>query len=75
MTKTSPEFIADPDLEQGPTENRSCTDILCCLLFIASWFAVVGVASYGITQGNPNLLIHPIDSSSMTLLSLFINVY
>ena len=24
----------DEELENGPMENRSCTDILCCLLFI-----------------------------------------
>ena len=65
MSKTTSEFNPDPQLEQGPTEIRNCTDILCCLIFAASWCAIIAVAATGISLGNPNLLIHPIDSSSM----------
>jgi len=26
----------DEGLENGPIDNRSCTDIICCILFIAA---------------------------------------
>lgn len=35
----------DPALKDGPIADRSCTDIICCLVFIAFWvgFGYVGM--------------------------------
>lgn len=46
----------DDQLENGPMEKRSCTDPLCCLLFIAFIVGMVAVAAYGISKGNPELV-------------------
>ncbi|XP_050713800.1 choline transporter-like protein 4 isoform X4 [Eriocheir sinensis] len=51
----------DPEFS-GPLKNRSCTDIICLLLFIAflvGWGVVAGFAVYG---GDPERLLHPTDS-------------
>ncbi|XP_060745726.1 choline transporter-like protein 5-A [Tachysurus vachellii] len=52
----------DPTFK-GPVHNRSCTDVLCCLLFIV---VILGYAALGIvawTHGDPRKVIHPTDSS------------
>ena len=43
--------------ENGPTGKRSCTDCLCCLLFIAFCVGMVGAASYGYANGDPYKLL------------------
>ncbi|XP_071489163.1 choline transporter-like protein 2 isoform X2 [Diadema antillarum] len=50
----------DPSFH-GPIENRGCTDIICCLLFIA---AVGGMVAVGVLarNGDPLRLIYPTDS-------------
>jgi len=40
----------------GPVPDRGCTDILCCLIFIAFLVGMVGVSGYGLLYGNPQLL-------------------
>ena len=30
----------DKELENGPIDKRSCTDICCCLFFLAALFAM-----------------------------------
>ena len=37
--------------------DRGCTDILCCLVFIAFIVVFVGVAGYGFTNGDPYKLL------------------
>ena len=51
------------DISNGPCQDRGCTDILFCLLFIAFIVGMVVVAILGFTQGNPNLLIYPYDEN------------
>jgi hypothetical protein len=46
----------DDELANGPMQKRGCTDILCCLLFIAFLGGMVGIASYALSRGNPNLI-------------------
>jgi len=46
----------DDELANGPMEKRSCTDPLCCLLFIAFLCGMIGVAAYGLSKGNPSLI-------------------
>ncbi len=53
----------DSNLANGPVENRGCTDILCCLLFIAGVAAFIGIAIDGFRKGQPSKLAVPYDSS------------
>lgn len=41
----------DDRLENGPVEERSCTDILCCLIFIIFWVALVGIGLTSFADG------------------------
>lgn len=51
----------DPDFD-GPTKNRSCTDIICCLLFVV-FIAGLGIISYfAFKYGDPSLLLNPVNS-------------
>jgi choline transporter-like protein 2/4/5 len=49
------------ELNNGTIENRHCTDILFCLLFMAFIVGCVVVASFGFSKGNPNLVLYPYD--------------
>ena len=50
------------DIARKPTEkNRRCTDILCCLVFVAFNIGMLVAAIYGYVNGNPGKLIAPID--------------
>jgi len=33
--------------KNGPISKRSCTDCICCLVFIAAIIAFVGASAYG----------------------------
>ena len=44
-------------LSNGPVEDRSCTDILCCLIFVAFIVGMVGTSGYGFMYGDPYLLL------------------
>ncbi|KAM9457402.1 choline transporter-like protein 2 isoform 1-T1 [Clarias gariepinus] len=51
----------DPSFK-GPIQNRGCTDIICCILFI---LAIVGYFAVGIlawSQGDPRKVIYPTNS-------------
>ena len=41
--------------------ERSCSDPLCCLIFLAAIIAMIGCGAMGIQQGNPAKLITPYD--------------
>lgn len=45
------------ELKDGPIQNRGCTDILCCLLFIVFFAGFTGVHWYGFMHGDPYLLL------------------
>ena len=49
------------ELANGPIANRSCTDILCCLIFVAFVVALVGVGAYGVANGKPANLLTTFD--------------
>ncbi|RZC34922.1 CTL-like protein 2, partial [Asbolus verrucosus] len=51
----------DPDFN-GPLKNRSCTDVICLLLFLVFIGCWVGVAIYAFTNGDPKTLLAPKDS-------------
>jgi hypothetical protein len=53
------EYMGEPvddTLANGPMENRSCTDVLCCLFFIAFLGGMIAIAGYSISKGDPNLI-------------------
>ena len=45
----------------GPTKDRHCTDIMCLLLLLASWGAMSAVGYYAVTEGDPRLVLYPLD--------------
>ncbi|XP_041032960.1 choline transporter-like protein 2 isoform X2 [Carcharodon carcharias] len=51
----------DPSFK-GPIANRSCTDIICCLIFFVAilGYFVVGIIAW--THGDPRKVIYPTDS-------------
>ncbi|KAL6455789.1 hypothetical protein MHYP_G00356400 [Metynnis hypsauchen] len=51
----------DPNFK-GPIQNRSCTDVLCCLLFILALLAYFAVGLLAWSQGDPRKVIYPTDS-------------
>lgn len=40
------------ELENGPVIDRSCTDVLCCLIFVGFLVGWIGCAGYGILYGD-----------------------
>lgn len=46
----------------GMKEDRSCTDILCCLIFLVFIVAMVGCSGYAIHNGDPERILTPFDS-------------
>ena len=49
-------------LENGPISDRSCTDIICCLLFVVFLVGFGGATGYGLKFGNPYKLTAGWDS-------------
>lgn len=47
---------------QGPINKRSCTDVICLLLFLVFLGAWIAVAVYAFANGNPQRLIYPSNS-------------
>ena len=45
------------ELQNGPLNNRGCTDVLCCLIFLAFLVGMVGTSGYGYLYGDPELLL------------------
>jgi hypothetical protein len=53
------------DLKNGPVQDRGCTDILCCLVFMAFIVVFSGVIIYGFSNGDPYKLVTTFDYDSM----------
>eukprot|EP00928_Gymnodinium_smaydae_P038764 TRINITY_DN26656_c0_g10_i1.p1 TRINITY_DN26656_c0_g10~~TRINITY_DN26656_c0_g10_i1.p1 ORF type:complete len:915 (+),score=199.31 TRINITY_DN26656_c0_g10_i1:204-2948(+) len=51
----------DKDLSDGPLKNRSCTDILCMVLYVAHLIGFIVVVSMGFVGGDPARLMNPRD--------------
>jgi hypothetical protein len=49
-------------LENGPVQDRGCTDVICCLIFVAFLVFLVAAGGYGLIHGKPYLLLTPWDS-------------
>ena len=57
----SPEVVKE-DIRDGPVKKRSCTDILCLLLFLAFIGGWIFVAYLAFSQGDIDKVLHPTDS-------------
>ncbi|XP_029996093.1 choline transporter-like protein 2 isoform X2 [Sphaeramia orbicularis] len=51
----------DPSFK-GPIQNRGCTDIACCILFIVAILGYFAVGILAWSQGDPRKVIYPTDS-------------
>ncbi|CAG2165822.1 unnamed protein product, partial [Oppiella nova] len=61
LLKTGESLTYDPSFK-GPIKSRSCTDILCLLVFIAFITGWIIIAILGFISGNPEKLIYPTDT-------------
>jgi hypothetical protein len=61
---TAESAAKNPAAEEGPTENRSCTDILCLLLYAAALVLFWILFSYGLANGDPSRLLSVYDASN-----------
>ena len=48
----------------GINQDRSCTDFLCLIVFLAFVGTMVGLTGYTIAKGNINMMIAPVDKHS-----------
>jgi hypothetical protein len=51
-------------LQSGPVMQRSCTDPICCLIFVAFIAGMAATGAYGFAKGNPQLLLTGWDADS-----------
>lgn len=51
----------DPSFN-GPIQKRSCTDILCCLIFFAFVLCFIVVGLFAWLNGDPVILLYPTDN-------------
>ncbi|XP_040917563.1 choline transporter-like protein 2 isoform X2 [Toxotes jaculatrix] len=51
----------DPTFK-GPIQNRGCTDIVCCILFVLAILGYIAVGILAWSQGDPRKAIYPTDS-------------
>jgi hypothetical protein len=65
-----PTYMGEPldrELAEGPREHRKFRDCLCLIIYALFWAALIIVASYAFTHGNPQLLAAPFDSTGNAL--------
>ena len=48
--------------EGGLQWERSCTDSICCIIYTIFLVTVVGLAVYGMQEGEPRRILPPFDS-------------
>lgn len=56
--------MTDAKYANGPVEDRSCTDIICCLIFVAFIGGIIYVTSVAFSKGEPVRLLAPYASDS-----------
>ncbi|XP_029636675.1 choline transporter-like protein 2 isoform X3 [Octopus sinensis] len=49
---------------RGPVTNRSCTDIICCIIFIIFLVAFAGVSIFAYVKGDYQLILYPLDTKN-----------
>ena len=55
------DFNVKKELGGGPFNNRRCTDVFCCLLFLVFLSGMGFCTYYGYHNGDPSKLVAPID--------------
>ena len=55
----------DRELGRGPASQRKCRDVLCIILYVALWLAMIIIAGMAWSEGNPQLLAAPFDSTGI----------
>ena len=66
------EFKGEPpseELANGPIEKRKCTDILCCLIFVAFWVGFFIITIISLTEGHPETIGRGYDADGINTLS------
>ncbi|KAE8294255.1 Choline transporter-like protein 5-B Solute carrier family 44 member 5-B [Larimichthys crocea] len=51
----------DPNF-RGPVHNRSCTDVVCCLIFIIVILGYIALGTIAWIHGDPRKVVYPTDS-------------
>ncbi|XP_026161112.1 choline transporter-like protein 5-B isoform X2 [Mastacembelus armatus] len=51
----------DPNF-RGPVHNRSCTDVVCCLIFIIVILGYIALGTVAWIHGDPRKVVYPTDS-------------
>ncbi|XP_029988685.1 choline transporter-like protein 5-B isoform X3 [Sphaeramia orbicularis] len=51
----------DPNF-RGPIHNRSCTDVVCCIIFIIVILGYIALGTVAWTHGDPRKVVYPTDS-------------
>lgn len=46
----------------GPIKNRSCTDIICCIIFVVYILGMIVLGGIAFNRGNPYRLLNSVDS-------------
>lgn len=55
------------ELSSGVIRDRSCTDILCLLIFIVFWAGMIAIAIIASKKGSPDRLASPYDSDGKNI--------
>lgn len=63
MTAEKHQLDLDDRLEDGPIEDRGCTDVICCFLFIAFWALTIFIAWICFKNGDLEKVMRPVDYS------------
>lgn len=58
------QMAVDPELENGPIQKRSCTDIICWVIWIAALVFWLTSIFYGFGKGEPKRVFAPWDEDS-----------
>jgi hypothetical protein len=59
--KMRPKHTLDKSLENGPTVERGCTDVLCYILFVGMLVVVFIIMGIAFSRGDPWKLAQPFD--------------
>lgn len=51
----------DPNF-RGPVQNRSCTDVVCCVIFVVVILGYIALGTVAWIHGDPRKVVYPTDS-------------
>ena len=59
-TEAHEKLIAPADWD-GPVKQRYCTDLLCLIMLVVTWFAMTWIGIYAVANGDYRVILHPMD--------------